>query len=139
MQQLPQRPAGAITRQHIEVVNVHIAVAVCAADLGRVHVRKPVIGQHLAGNIKDQAAQRVALVGIGVDPPVLLLEILVDRCGDIDHRLPVITKFGVLLAVDDVGARGPEVPGMKECQLDRILDLFNLYRVGSGARRQRPR
>ena len=43
----------------------------CAcADVGRVHVAEPVVGDDLARGLQDQAAQRVALVRVGVHPPV---------------------------------------------------------------------
>ena len=95
-----------------------VALAVRAADLRRVDVRQPVVGDDLARHVEDQAAERVALVGVGVDAPVLLLEVLVDRRGDVDQRLAVGAQPRVAVAVDDVGARGVEVAGGRE----RVLD-----------------
>jgi len=106
VQEHAQRPARAITGEHVEIVNVDAAVAVRGAHFGRIDVREPVVRDDLAGSIEDQAAQRITLVGVGVDAPVLLLEVLVDRSGHVHQRLAIGAQLLVLLAVDDVGARG---------------------------------
>ena len=49
------------------------------ADFARVDMIEPVIGDHPAGDIEDHAAQRIALVGVGVHPPVELLQVFIDR------------------------------------------------------------
>ena len=84
--QRAQRPSGAIAGQHVQVVDVHVALAMRAADLRRVNVREPIVRHHLAGDIEDQPAQRIALVGVGVHAPVGALQVFVDRGGHIDER-----------------------------------------------------
>ncbi len=126
VQQLAQRPAGAIAGQHVEVVDVDVAVAMRAADLRRVDVRQPVVGDHLARHVEDEAAERIALVGVGVDAPVLLIEILVDRRGDVDERLAVRAQPLVPVAVDDVGAGRVEPAGRGERVLDAVLDRLDV-------------
>ena len=96
------------------------------AHFGRVDVVEPVIGNHLARDIEDQAAQRVALVGIGVDTPVELLQVLVHAGLDIDQGFAVVAQLFVLLAVDDVGAQSLGVAGVKQGGLDRVLDLLDV-------------
>ena len=70
VQQRAQRPARAVAAEHVEVVDVDVAIAVRLADLRRVHVRQPVVGRDLARHVQDQPAQRVALVGVRVHAPV---------------------------------------------------------------------
>ena len=84
MQQRAQRPAGAVAGQHVEVVDMQRRLAVGRAHFGRIDLVEPVVGDHLARDIEYQAAQRIALVGVGVDPPVAPLQVLVDGRGDVD-------------------------------------------------------
>ena len=126
MQQLAQRPAGAVAGEHVEVVDVHVAVAVRLADLRRVDVRQPVVGDDLARHVEDQPAERIALVGVGVDAPVLLLQVLVDDGGDVDQRAALVAQAGVPVAVDDVGARGVEMAGGDQRVLDHVLDALDV-------------
>ena len=84
VQQGAQRPAGAVAGQHVEVVDVQGRFAVRRAHVGRIHLLQPVVGDDLARHIEYQAAQRVTLVGVGVDTPVAPLQVFIDGCGDID-------------------------------------------------------
>ncbi len=126
VQERAQRPAGAVAGEHVEVVDMNAAVAVRRADLGRIDVGEPVVGHHLAGDVEDQPAQRIALVGIGVDAPVLLIEVLVDRGGDVHQRLAVGAQLLVLFAVDDIGARGGDEVGGDQRLLDDVLDRLDV-------------
>ncbi len=121
-QQLAQGPSRAVARQHVEIVDVQVALAMRVPGLGAVDVREPVVGGDLAGHVQDQAAQAVALVGVGVDAPVALLEILVHRALDVDQRVPERAQAGVLLTVDDIGARRAPVAGHHQGFLDMVLD-----------------
>ena len=103
-----------------------VAVAVRLPDLGRIDVRQPVVGDDLARDVQDQAAERVALVGVRVHAPVRPVEVLVDRALDLDDRLLVLAKSGTLLSVDDVGARRGEVVRRDEHLLDDVLDLLDV-------------
>ena len=78
MQQIFQRPTGTIGGQHIQIVNVNVTVAVRFADFGRINMTQPVVGGNLAGNVQNQAAVGITLVGIGIDAPVEFFQIFVD-------------------------------------------------------------
>ena len=129
MQEHPQGPAGAIARQHVEIVDVHAAVTVRFADFRRIDVRKPVIGDHLAGGIEDESAERVPLVRVGIDAPILLVEVFVDRRPDVHQRLAVAAQPLVLLAVRNVGARRLDMVGRYQRLLDDVLDVFDPDRL----------
>ena len=88
-------------------MDVDIAVPMRMADFGCVDVRQPIVGDDLARDVEDQAAQRVALVGVGVDAPILLLQVFVDRGGDVDQRPAVGAQPLVAIAVDDAGGCEP--------------------------------
>jgi len=97
------------------------------------NVRQPVVGDQLAGDIQDQPAQRVALVGVGLHPPVAAVEVVVDRGGHVHQRLLRPAQLGVLFAVDDVGARGGHVVGADQHLLDHVLDLLDRRRLAGEA------
>ena len=112
-----------------------VAVAVRLADLARVDVREPVVRDDLARDVEDEPAERVALVGVGVDAPVGTGEVLVHRALDLDDGALVLAQAGALLAVDDVGARRREVVGADEHLLDDVLDLLDVRRrIGEAVR-----
>ena len=134
VQQGAQRPAGAVAGEHVQVVDVDVALAVGAPGLGRIDVVEPVVGHHLARHVQDQAAQGIALVGVGVDAPVAPLQVFVDRAFDVDRGAAVFAQAPVLLAVGDVGARGAVVACFDQSQFDAVLDALD---VGHAARGQR--
>ena len=105
-----QRPARAVTREHVKVMNVNVGIAVRGTDFRRVDVVEPVVGDDLAGHVENEAAQAVALVGVGVDAPVKLIEVLVDGTFHIDPAFFGVTALGALFAVNDVGPECGEVP-----------------------------
>ncbi len=129
VQQRAQRPAGAVAGQHVEVVDVDVALAVRGAGLGRIDVRQPVVGGDLAGDVEDQPAERIALVGVGIDPPVGAGEVFVDRAFDIDLHLALAAQRRVPFAVDDVGARGGGEAVGDQRFLDHVLDLLDADRL----------
>ena len=85
LEQCPQRPAGAVSGEHVQVVDVDGAFAVRGAGLGREHVVQPVVRHDFAGGVQHHAAQAEVLVRVGVDPPVGVVEVLVDRRARIDE------------------------------------------------------
>lgn len=79
-----ERPARAVARKHVEVVNVQVGLAVRATHFRRIDEVEPVVGHHLSGNIENESAERVALIGVCIDAPVDLIEIFVDGAFDVD-------------------------------------------------------
>ena len=110
---------------------MEIGVAVRLADLRRVDVRQPVVGDHLAGDVEDQPAERVTLVGVGLDAPVSAIDVFVDRGFDVDQGPSVVAQPAMLVAIGDVGAKGAQVIGLDQHLLDDVLHLFD-RRVGGG-------
>ena len=110
-------------------MDVDIRRAMRRADFRRIDVGEPVVRRDLARDVQNEPAQRVALIGIGVYAPVLLLEVLVDGGGDIDQRAPVLAQPLVLLAVSDVGTRGLYEPRGDQGLLGAILDRLDRRRA----------
>ena len=78
LEEIFEGPAGAVAGEHVQVVDVEVRVAVGLAGDGRVDLAEPVVGDDLAGGVEHHPAQRVALVGVGVDAPVGAVQVLGD-------------------------------------------------------------
>jgi len=70
-----------------------IAVSVGGGHIGRIHMRKPIVGGNFAGSVEYQSPQRITLVGIGVDSPVLLVEIFGNRLVHADGDFFIVSSF----------------------------------------------
>ena len=68
--ELTERPSGAVSREHVKVVDVDVTVPVCLPRLGGKYLVKPVVGYGLAGGIEDQAAEGKILVSVGINAPI---------------------------------------------------------------------
>ena len=77
-------PAGAVSGEHVEVVNVVVALAVRRADLGGIDVFEPVVGDDLARRVQDESAERIPLVRVGIHPPIGAVEVLLHGCDGVD-------------------------------------------------------
>ncbi len=111
-----------------------VAFAVGASGLRREDIGQPVVGGDLARDVQNQAAQAVALVGVGVDAPVALLQVFLHGAFHVHQGVAQRAQAGVLLAVDDVGARRAPAAGLDQDFLDAVLDGFD---AGAGLVGQR--
>ncbi|MNF87033.1 hypothetical protein D3C84_694870 [compost metagenome] len=126
VQEGAQRPSGTITGEHVEVVHMQIRLAVGLADGFAVDLVQPVVGGDLARHVQHQPAQGIALIGVGLDPPVFTVEVFVHGGGDLDQGPAVAAQASVLFAVDDVGAHGEEKTGVHQHPFDTVLDLLDM-------------
>jgi hypothetical protein len=51
--ELAQRPSGAVSREHVEVVDVDVTVPVRLPRFGGEHLVEPIVGYGLAGGVED--------------------------------------------------------------------------------------
>ncbi|MNY21440.1 hypothetical protein D3C86_1549880 [compost metagenome] len=105
---------------------MQVRLAVGLADGLAVHLVQPVVGGDLARYVEYQAAQGIALIGVGLDSPVVAVQVFVHRGRYFDQGPAVAAQAPVLFAVDDVGAHGEEKPGVHQDALDAILDLLDV-------------
>ncbi len=128
VQQRAQAPAGAIAAEHVEVVDVDVGLPVGLPGFGRVDVVEPVVGDDLTRDVEDEPTQRIALVGIGVDAPVALLQVFGDRRLDVDQRALGVAQLAVLFAVDRIGAQRATVAGGEQGGFHQVLHLLHVRR-----------
>ena len=83
LQQAPQRPARTVPREHVEIVDVDGSLTVRLTNFLRVYGREPVIRGDLARGVENHPAQGIPLVGIRVDAPVGVRQVLVNRLAHI--------------------------------------------------------
>jgi len=75
-------------------VDVEVALAVSLPGVRFVDVAEPVVRDDLAGGVEDEPPERVPLVGVGVDPPVAPVQVLLDGRCDVDDGLGVLDCGG---------------------------------------------
>ena len=125
IQKCLQGPASAIAGKHIQVVDMDIGLSVSIADFRRINIVEPIVSNNLPGNVENQTAQRVALVGIGVHTPVQMLQVLIHRAFNINEAAASITGLCALFAVNNISTQGLTESGIKERVFYGILNLFN--------------
>ena len=64
---------------------MHVAFAVGITDFGIINMRQPVVGSNFASHIENQSAERVTLIGIRIDAPVLMTKIFIYRADAVNH------------------------------------------------------
>ena len=77
-------PSRTVPGEHVEVVDVVVALAVRGTDLGGVDVLEPVVGDDLARRVQDEATERVPLVRVGVDSPIGAVEVFLHGCNGVN-------------------------------------------------------
>src|SRR5699024_491303 len=84
-QHSPKGPVGAVAGEHVEVVDVDVALAVGVPGLWAADLVVAVVSVLLAAGVQDELAQRVVLIGLGVHTPVVAVEVLGQRRDGIDR------------------------------------------------------
>ena len=118
-------PAAAVDREHAEIVDVIVAVAMGLGDGTGIEFLQPVVAGDVGGDVVVEALQGVTHVGVLVDPPVFLGEVGVDGGDRLAHELAGAAQRLVLFAVEDVLLGGLGVAVFDEDLFDQILDVFD--------------
>ena len=90
-----------------------------------------VIRRHLARYIQNQTAQRIPLIGIGLNTPVRTIDIFLDGRSDIDQRSSILPQAVTLVTIRGIGTECPRVIGIDQHLFDDILNLLDRRR-GTG-------
>ena len=83
VEQNTQAPTGAISGQAIQIVDVDVAVSMRIPFFFGVHLVQPVVGNDFSGHVVDQTGIGIRGVGIGIDAPIGLLDILGNGLGTV--------------------------------------------------------
>ena len=125
LDELLERPARAVTRQHGQVVQVDVGVAVSLRHLVVVDLAKPVVRRDGARVRQDQAADGVRDRGVLLHAPVFHLDVLVHEILIVQQRGVGVAHLLALLAVQNVGLRHVGVPGHGQHLLHAVLHVLD--------------
>ena len=126
LDELLERPARAVARQHGQVVQVDVGVAVRRGHLVVVDFRQPVVRRDGAGVRQDEAADGIRDRGVLLHTPVFNLHVLVHQVLVVEQRRIGVAHLLALAAVQDVGLRHVGVPGSGEHFLHAVLDVLDV-------------
>ena len=125
LDELLEGPARAVSRQHGQIVQMQVAVAVGVGDLLVVDLRQPVVGRDRARVAQDQAAHRVGDGRIFLDAPVRDLDIAVHQLLIVEDRGFHIADLLPLLAVQNIGLGHVRIAGLHQYLLDAVLYILH--------------
>lgn len=108
-------------------MNLRFAVRLC--DLVVVYLAQPIVCRHRARVGQDKSAHGVRHGGVFLHAPVVDLEIVVDGVLVVEHRGVHLTKFLVLLSVENVCFCHFDVAGLDEHHFHRVLNVLNAHAV----------
>ncbi len=124
-EQVLEIPATAVNRQHAEIMDVEISLAMSIGDVVRVDLVQPVVAGDVGRDVVVQTLQGVAHVGVLVDPPILLGEVGIHRFDRFLDKGSGFTQRGMLLTVEDVGLGGLGMAILDEDLFDQVLDVLD--------------
>ena len=125
LDQLLQVPACAVRRQHGQVMEMQVTVAMGISDLGVIDLAEPIVGRDGAGVGENEAAQGVGDGRVFLDAPIVDFQVAVNDFLIIQQSVLGLPYVGVLLAIQDVCLGHVEVAGFGQDFLDAVLDVFN--------------
>ena len=102
LDELAETPAGTVTGEHAEVVEVQFAVAVSIGDLLVINLAQPVVCGDSAGVGEDKTADGIGDGAVFLNAPVLDLEVLVNGVLIVKVGGFGVAQFFSLLTVEDV-------------------------------------
>ena len=139
LDQLSETPAGAVSGQHGEIVQMEIGVPMGGGNLLVVDLAEPVIGSDRAGIGEDESADGVGNGGIFLHAPVRDLQIAVEELLVVEHRRADFAQFLAVFAVEDVGFGDRRVSRPLQHGFHAVLYLLHVdsvvFHLGSGVRR----
>ena len=131
IQQGAQAPAGAVTSEAVKVVNVVVTIAVGGTFLRGIHLVEPVIGNHLTSRVIHQTGIGVGRIGIGLDAPVRIANVLLNRLLTIHPGITLVQTGNLLTlqlvqetVLDEITSRIVSA-GTHEFLLNAVLHHFH--------------
>ena len=125
LDELFERPARAIARQHGQIVDMDVRVAVRLGDFVVIDLREPVVGGDRAAVGEDEPAHRIGDGGVLFHTPVGRLHIAVDELFIVEHRRLHVADLLPLFAVEDVALGDVRISRLDEHALHAVLDVLD--------------
>jgi len=129
LNELLETPARAVARQHRQVVQMQIRIAVGVRDLLVVDLGQPVVGRDRAGVRQNEAAHGVGDGRVLLDAPVVHVDVIVHKLLIVQDRGLHVADLLALLAVEDVALGHVCIAGLAQNVLDAVLDLLDAHAV----------
>ena len=129
LDQLLERPPGAIAGQHGEVVQMDVRVPVRIGDLLVVNLAQPVVGGNGAGVGQDQTADRIGHGGILLDAPVIDLEVVVHNLLVVQQRIAHIAHTLTLLTIQDICLGDLVIARLNQDRLHAVLNILHRHPI----------
>ena len=127
LNELFERPTGAVAGEHREVVNVNIGVAVRVGNFLVINFGEPVVCRYRAGVGKDQTAYRVGNGGVFLHAPVVDFQVVVHNVLVVQHRFVQVADLLSLFAVENVCFCNIIVAGLDEHRFHAVLNGLHRY------------
>ena len=123
-QQVLQVPTYTVGSESANVVDVELSPGVGIPDLFRVDTVEPVIANDPLSDVHIKALEGVGHVAVLPDPPVHLLQIIIDD-GDVSKKLCYFSYILMLFPVQDVGFGRFGVAVLDQGLLDEVLHVLH--------------
>jgi len=124
--QLLQRPAGTVSGEHGQVMNMDVCIPVGFCDFLIVYFRKPVIGCNSAGVAQDKTSYGIGDGGIFFHTPVFYLYIAVYHILVIQDGGFQVTDLLTLLAVKDICLCHFRIACLLQDLLHAVLNILHM-------------
>ena len=125
LNQLAQRPSGAVACEHGHIMNMNVTVFMGAGNLIVVNLAEPVVGGDGTGVGQNQAAYGVSNRRIFLHPPVLDLQIAVNQRLVVQEGGLHVPQLFPLAAVENVGLGHIVIARPDEHGLHAVLNVLH--------------
>ena len=125
LDELAQRPAGAVARQHGKIVKMKVCVSVRVCDFVVIDLGEPVIRGDRAGIGENQSSDGIGDGGIFLDAPIGGFDVFIDKLLVVEHCGFHVAQLLALSAVKDIGLCDVRIIGLDEDGLDAVLDVLD--------------
>jgi hypothetical protein len=123
-QQILQIPTHAVRSEGADIMNMELAVQMGLSNLFWIDAVEPVIAHDLLGDVDIEALERIGHVAVFFDPPVHLIQVVVDY-RNIAEQLCDFSDVFVLFSIEDVGFGCFGVTVFDESLFYDILHMFD--------------
>ena len=135
VEQVAEAPPGAVPGQAVQVMDVVVPFPVGGPLPCGINLVQPVVGNHLARRVVDEAGVGIRGVGVGGDAPVALADVFLHRLLAVHVRVAGIEApelfalHFVQEAVGDEGLGRVKVSAAEQGALYHVLDFFHMRAV----------